>query len=69
MVKLGGKRISGLARYCNDGGPMNNVVFCPKDDRVQTWGVKVLPGKTIRQGDEILVSYGEDYWRARFDKS
>ena len=30
---------------------------------VRTWGVKVLPGKTINHNDEIFVSYGKGYWQ------
>ena len=52
-----------MARYCNDAGVGNNVAFTAKEGTVKTWGVKVLPGKTIDRNDEIFVSYGKGYWQ------
>jgi hypothetical protein len=58
----GKRKGSGLARYCNDGGNRNNVMFTKKDSCKRTWGIKVLPEKSIDKGDEIFVDYGKLYW-------
>ena len=51
--------IPGLARYCNDGGPMNNVVFTMKvHGRLIFYGIKVRPGVLLLPGYEIFVSHG-----------
>ena len=62
VVTNGRKLRCGLARYCNDGGALNNVRFAPKAGRKCTWGIQVLADKTIQKGQEILVSYGKSYW-------
>ena len=64
VIRVGGKRVSGLARYCNDAGKWNNVVFAPKPNRAHTWGVKVMSGKRILPGEEIFVGYGHVYWKS-----
>ena len=64
VVRRGWKRVSGLARYCNDAGnKRNNAVFTAKVGTVHTWGIKVLPlGKQISPGEEIYVAHGKLFW-------
>ena len=62
IVLIGGKLNAGLARYCNDAGARNNVTFTPKPERKKVFGIKVLPGKSLRRGEEIFVAYGRQYW-------
>jgi hypothetical protein len=61
VLKVGGKKISGLARYCNDGGKQNNAIFTKKEGTVYTWGIKVISGKQIKFGQEIFISYGNQF--------
>ncbi|KAI9199541.1 uncharacterized protein BJ171DRAFT_517874 [Polychytrium aggregatum] len=60
------------ARFMNDfrgcpGGPKPNVEFGPYRDSLSgelRMGVWVL-NKKIRKGDELLVTYGKGFWKAR----
>jgi hypothetical protein len=61
-VLIGGKLNAGLARYCNDAGARNNVTFTLKPETKKVFGIKVLPGKSLRPGEEIFVAYGSQYW-------
>jgi len=50
--------IPGLARYCNDGGAMNNVNFTMKlHGRLIVYGIKVRPGVLLLPRYEIFVSH------------
>jgi len=56
VIREGGKRVSGLARYCNDMGTKNNIMFAAKEEIKRTWGVRVkAAGYTITRGQEIFV--------------
>ena len=63
-VNLGGDAVventivfPGLARYCNDGGAMNNVIVTMKPHgRLKAYGIKVRPGVVLHPGYEIFVS-------------
>ena len=48
----------GLARYCKDGGAMNNVIFTMKvHGRWIVYGIKVRPGVSLLPRYEIFVSH------------
>ena len=50
--------IPGLARYCNDGGALNNVNFTMKlHGRLTVYGIKVRPGVVLHPRYEIFVSH------------
>lgn len=62
QMVCGRRKASGLARYCNDAGKLNNVKFSAAEQRSQTWGVRALID--IKKGTELLVSYGDLYWKS-----
>ena len=63
---VGGRRGSGLGRYCNDGGrKRTNTRFSAKEGTARTWGVRAVG--MIHKGDEIFTSYGDLYWKSRRD--
>jgi len=51
-----GKLLAGLARYCNDAGPRNNVAFTLKPNNKK---VIVRPGVRLFPRYEIFVSRGK----------
>lgn len=46
IVRIGGKLNAGLARYRNDVGSRNNVIFIRKFNKKKICDIKILPGKT-----------------------
>lgn len=70
-VSIDAKRWGNEGRMVNDYrgiGQRPNVMF---DDHIvrgeRRMGIYVMPGKEIAKGEELLVSYGKGFWKARFD--
>lgn len=45
------------------GGVPRRVVLDDDDDKVERFAIELLCTYDIRKGDEILISYGDEYWQ------
>lgn len=58
-VDAGNITFSNWTRFVNDG-KVANIEFIPYNCQIYTF---TMPGKSIASGEELIVHYGETYWK------
>ncbi len=59
------RRLKSLGRYANDANGLSKIIGMANNTRYVVEGKKVFieAKKDIAAGEEILVSYGKEYWQ------